>query len=146
MNTNKVVHYTFSTYKRWHSITSEIANDLEKIFEEICKNKCLKLMCQSILSDHVHLLIAKNRNDSNEYVMKMIKGISSHLIFKKYPSNRFVYRKLWSRGYRAFEIKDVENVNQVASYIINQKTDNIDKRFFPNWKPRRLVAGFLTGG
>jgi type II secretory pathway component GspD/PulD (secretin) len=75
--------------------------------------------------------------------MKMIKGISSHLIFKKYPSNRFVYRKLWSRGYRAFEIKDVENVNQVASYIINQKTDNIDKRFFPNWKPRRLVAGFL---
>jgi hypothetical protein len=75
--------------------------------------------------------------------MKMIKGISSKQIFKEYPSNRHVFRKLWSRGYRAFEVKEMDNLERTAAYINEQKLNNIDKRFLPNWKPRRLVAGFL---
>jgi len=136
---NKIIHYTFSTYKRRHILTNEVIGKLEGIFEDICRIKGLKLIHQSILVDHVHLLFVKNQLDRNEYVMKMIKGISSHLIFKKYPTNRIIFRKLWSRGYRAREIKETEHLENAISYISRQKINNIDKRAMPDWKPRQLV-------
>jgi len=132
----------FSTYKRKQALHDWIAKELTVMFEEICKEKGFNLICQSILVDHVHLLIGKNSTDRNEYVMKMIKGISSRRFFEKYPSNRYVYRKLWGRGYRARELKGEEELREAIAYIKGQKIDGIDKRVGPNWKPRRLVSGF----
>ena len=138
----KVVHYTFSTYKRKQVLIDWIAKEIEIIFEEICNKKGFGLICQSILIEHVHLLIKKRAADRNEYVMKMIKGISARQFFKKYPSNRFEFRKLWGRGYRAEEIKGKEHFRQIINYIKGQKINGVDKRLKSNWKPRRLVSGF----
>ena len=138
----KIFHYTFSTYNRQHILIDDIAEYLGLLFEEICKNKGLKLICYNILIEHVHLLIEKNDADRNEYVMKMIKGISSRRVFEKYSSNRLKFRKLWGRGYRAFEIRNVVELNRVIGYIKGQKITGVDKRINSKWKPRRLVAGF----
>jgi putative transposase len=124
-----VVHYVFSTYKRKQILDNEIASDLGTIFKNICKKKGLILICQSILLDHVHLLIRKDSQDKNEYVMKVIKGISSYTIFKKHPSNRFEFRKLWGRGYRAKEIKNEDQLMRTINYIDAQKSKGVDKRF-----------------
>ena len=102
----KIFHYTFRTYKKKQVLVGEIAEDAGKIFQEICKTKGFELISFNVLVDHVHILIRKDAADSNEYVMKMIKGISSREIFKKYPGNRYKFRKLWGRGYHAVEIKD----------------------------------------
>ena len=125
---NKIVHYTFSTYKRKHVLVNWIAEELALHFKEICKEKGFELICQNILIEHVHLLIKKRATDRNEYVMKMVKGISSRKLFEKYPSNRFEFRKLWGRGYRAREIKGELDLNNVIAYIKNQKVGSTDKR------------------
>ncbi|NQT30185.1 MAG: IS200/IS605 family transposase [Candidatus Saganbacteria bacterium] len=138
----KTVHYVFSTYKRKQALDDWIAEELTVMFDEICKEKGFGMICQNVLVDHVHMLIKKKSTDHNEYVMKMIKGISSHRFFEKHPGNRCVYRKLWSRGYRAREIKGEEDLWEIIAYIKGQKIDGIDKRMKSNWKPRRLVSGF----
>lgn len=125
---SKTFHYTFSTYNRKQILVDYIANDLPGIFKSICQEKGFVLICQNILIEHVHLLINKQNNDRNEYVMKMIKGISARKIFEKYPSNRFEFRKLWGRGYRAYEIKNENDLKRVIKCINSQKIDGIDKR------------------
>ena len=106
-----------------------VGRELSRIFLEICDEKGFELMCHNILIDHVHLLIVKQAMDSNEYVMKMIKGISSRRFFQKFPSNRFQYRKLWGRGYRAEEIKDREHYLTVVDYISFQDSGILRMNF-----------------
>lgn len=139
---SKIFHYTFSTYNRKHILTDEVSEKLKQLFGEIATEKGFEIICFGILLDHVHILIKKKDIDRNEYIMKMIKGISSNRIFKEFPTNRLEIRKLWSRGYRAFEIKDEIQLKAVVEYVNNQKVGGIDKRAEPNWKPRRLAAGF----
>ena len=138
----KVVHYTFSTYKRKQILVDWISVEIELLIKEVCKEKRFELLCCSVLSEHVHLLIRKTETDSNEYVMKMVKGISARGFFKKYKGNRLEHRKLWGRGYRAFDVVGDEELERTIRYIENQKINGIDKR--ENWKPRRLVSGFQT--
>jgi putative transposase len=138
-----IFHYTFRTYKKKQILIGEIAEDLGIMFCEICKAKGFKLISFNVLVDHVHILIKKNAVDSNEYVMKMIKGISSREIFKKYPNNRFEFRKLWGRGYYAVEVKGQEALDKIIDYINNQKVEGIDKRALSCRKPRSSFAGFL---
>jgi putative transposase len=139
---DKIFHYTFRTYKKKQILIGEIADDLGRLFNDICQEKSFELISYSVLVDHVHMLIKKDAGDSNEYVMKMIKGISSREIFKKYPGNRFELRKLWGRGYHAVEVKDQESLNRTIEYINSQTIDGIDKRALGSRKPRRSVAGF----
>jgi putative transposase len=140
----KIYHYIFSTYSRGQILIGEIVDDLGQIFDEIAFQKSFKIIAKNILADHVHLLIEKEAIDQNEYIVKMIKGISSRRIFMEYPTNRFVHKKLWGRGYRAYEIKSGLQLIQTKNYIINQTVAGVDKRFRPDWKPRRSVAGFLS--
>ena len=139
----KIFHYTFRTYKKRRVLIGDIAADLGVLFQEICEAKGFKLISSSILADHVHLLISKGTGDSNEYVMKMIKGISSREIFKKYPSNRFEFRKLWGRGYHAVGIKDQESLERTMAYIYGQKIEGVDKRALRGRKPANELRGFL---
>ena len=124
----KIFHYVFATYKRKLVLINEISGQLSVIFHKISNEKGFEIIRLSILVDHVHMLIKKNTSDSNEYIMKMTKGISSREILKLYPSNRFEFRKLWGRGYRAIEIKDKNQLKQTIKYIDNQKVDGLDKR------------------
>ncbi|MCX5751655.1 MAG: IS200/IS605 family transposase [Candidatus Saganbacteria bacterium] len=125
---SKFVHYVFNTYKRRPILVPEIAADLEQLFESICEGRGFKLIRQNILIEHVHLLVEKKETESNEYVMQMIKGVSARRIFEKYDTNRFVFRKLWGRGYRAETIEGEAHLQIVKQYISSQKIDGIDKR------------------
>jgi len=165
---HKIFHYIFATYKRKQVLTDEVGGKLTAIFHEISINKGFEIINMSILIDHVHILIKKNASDDNEYIMKMVKGISSREIFKLYPSNRFELRKLWGRGYRAIEIEEKNQLRQTINYIENQLINGLDKRiagsrevhsqasmklrkpaakrrgflkFLNNPKPRRSISG-----
>ncbi len=144
MHEQKIIHYTFRTYKKKQVLVGEIAEELGAMFQEICKDKGFELISFNVLIDHVHILIRGNTTDSNEYVMKMVKGISSREIFKKYPSNRFEFRKLWGRGYHAVEVKDQVALEKTIDYIKGQVIDGIDKRALTRRKPRSSFAGFLA--
>ncbi|MFA6170626.1 MAG: IS200/IS605 family transposase [Candidatus Margulisiibacteriota bacterium] len=138
----KYVHYVFSTYKRRQLISEDVAECLKTAFADICRGKGFRIECYDILIDHVHLLIEKQDNDSNEYVMKMVKGLSSKAVLAKFSTNRFDNRKLWGRGYRAYEIIDSDSLRKVIDYIKGQKANGEDKRFLQLGNRDDIVAGF----
>jgi len=125
---NKYIHYTFSTYKRAQILVGGLVEEMKEIFVNICEEKGLIMVCQNILVDHVHMIINKKLSDRNEYIMKMIKGGSAYHLFKKYKVNRLEFRKLWSRGYRAYELSGEDDLQRAINYVLNQKIDGVDKR------------------
>ncbi|MFH1709676.1 MAG: IS200/IS605 family transposase [bacterium] len=144
MEDRKYYHYVFTTYKRQFILNEDIKKYLQAWFHDIAKEKMFKIVAMSILGDHVHLLVEQKINDAPEYIMKCIKGASSHRLFKFYPNtDRFVYRKLWGSSYNCREIPEPE-LKTIVNYIGNQ-TDKmgVDKRFKAGYKvePRRSASG-----
>ncbi|MFA6170630.1 MAG: IS200/IS605 family transposase [Candidatus Margulisiibacteriota bacterium] len=123
-------HYIFNTYKGKSSLLEkEMRQFLEAEFKQIAQKRGLGLLASNILEEHVHLLVEQEATDSTEYVMKMFKGSSSRAFFLEYPSNRFVDRKLWGRGYFARKISE-KDLPKVIQYI-NEQHDaaGVDKRY-----------------
>jgi REP element-mobilizing transposase RayT len=66
-------------------------------------------------------------NHRVDYVVRMIKGISSRRFFEEFNTNRYVSRKLWRRSYFA-EIVKPQHLDIVSRYIEQQMRMGIDKR------------------
>ena len=128
---NKIYcHYVFRTYKGRSSLKNkEFIEFLSKVFLEISKEKGFPIIAYHILEDHVHLLIQQTDDDNTNYIMRVFKGGSARRFFLEYPSNRFVDRKLWGRGYY-YEIIDESLLKDKISYIKDQRdASGEDKRY-----------------
>jgi REP element-mobilizing transposase RayT len=143
MNEKVYYHYVFRTYKGKSVLKDpEIVGFLYKAFEEIARSKGFRLIESRILEDHVHGLVEYDSHHRIDYVIRMIKGISSRSFFKTYNTNRFVYRKLWGRSYFAEKIES-KKLDNVIRYIKGQ-TDRlgIDKRYGQKTRePRVSLSG-----
>ena len=129
MGDKNYCHFVFRTYKGYRALSDrESVESLYEFIGQVCKDKGFELVECKILRDHVHCLIGFDSNHRPDYVIRMIKGISSRRFFQKYNTNRFVYRKLWGRSYFAEKIDD-KGIPNVIRYI-KEQTDiyGVDKR------------------
>ncbi|MEK6861285.1 MAG: IS200/IS605 family transposase [Nanoarchaeota archaeon] len=69
--------------------------------EEACKRHKIEIIIIKVLNEHAHLIVDCPRTMSQSYLMQIIKGLSSYILFrlcpnlrKRYPNGRF-----WSGGY-----------------------------------------------
>jgi len=133
-------HFVFRTYKGKHILTDRPSVDfLYKAFVDISKIKGFDLIACKVLGDHVHCLLGFDPKHRPDYVIRMIKGISSRDFFLEFKTNRLVYRKLWGRGYFEEQISP-DKFNTVVRYIENQtNSSGLDKRFAQ--EPRVSLAG-----
>lgn len=125
------IHYVFGTYKQRFVLTDpDVRSDLSMWFGSIAVTKSFEIVAHSILADHVHILIKQSQSDNSSNVMKLLKGISSRMFFKKYSKlPRWIFRKLWARTYKCWVIEE-SNLPRIISYIIDQRNrSGIDKRF-----------------
>jgi REP element-mobilizing transposase RayT len=128
-NNKACYHFVFNTYKRKSVLTDPMAVDfLYKVFYDISNIKGFHVVSCNILADHVHCLIEFDLKHRVDYVIRMIKGISSREFFKKFNTNRFIYRKLWGRSYFAEQINPID-MNRIIDYINGQTKAGIDKRY-----------------
>ena len=127
----KLQHYTFNTYKNKSVLTdSEVVAFLNNTFNEIAAAKGFDILAFKILEDHVHCLIKYDSKHRIDYVIRMLKGISSRKFFKKYRTNRLVFRKLWARSYFAREVTTKEDADKTIRYIKSQiDSTGFDKRY-----------------
>jgi len=135
-----IYHYVFRTYKGRSILTDpETIEFLYKTFINISLAKGFKIIASKIMEDHVHCLISFDSKHRPDYVVRMIKGISSREFFKAFKTNRLVYRKLWGRSYFGEQINE-DKFNIVINYINNQTDKSgIDKRYTKNNRePRNL--------
>ena len=129
---NEVInHFVFRTYKGRSALIDPVTIEfLYKSFNDIASTKGFKIVACKIMEDHVHCLIQFDHKHRPDYVIRMIKGISSREFFKSFKTNRLEYRKLWGRSYYAEEIGE-EKVETIIDYILNGQLDNSghDKRY-----------------
>ncbi len=116
-------HYVFGTRERKPVFgCHELEDDLHNFIVDIATEKGFDIDIFAIMPAHVHLLIRRRLSDSQGYIMKSIKGISSRRIFQSEPSLKFDMgaNRLWSRGYYVEAIPP-ERLEAIRQYIRDQK-------------------------
>jgi len=69
--------------------------------EEACKNHKIEIIILKVLNEHVHLIVNCPRTMSQAYLMQIIKGLSSYILFRLRPNLRKRYPRghFWNEGY-----------------------------------------------
>jgi len=105
-------------------------NDLLKVdckvaIEEACKKHKIKIIILKVMNEHVHMITDIPRTMSQAYMMQIIKGLSSFIIFrlcenlrKRYPQGHF-----WSEGY--FCEGCGSDLERAMRYIENQEQHHL---------------------
>jgi len=79
-----------------------------------------KLIELTIMEDHIHIFVSCHPKNSPMEIVKKLKGISSRLIFKKYPEfkkQEYWGKHLWSKGYYV-GTADVVTSEAIQKYIL----------------------------
>jgi putative transposase len=82
--------------------------------------------------DHVHLFVSLPITLCVSNAVKLLKGISSHKIFKRFQGFRMRYPNgnFWSRGYFFRSISNVTS-DAIKNYIENQQHDKLNQTMSP---------------
>ncbi len=117
-------HLVFVTKYRKKVITSEILEQLNKIFDETCQKWECELVEFNGEVDHVHLLITFNPKVQLSKFIANLKTVSSRLIRRDFADYlaRF-YRKpvLWTGSYFVASCGGV-TIEQLKEYVEHQST------------------------
>jgi len=91
-----------TTKCRYKVIQKELLKVYCKVaIEESCKRHKIKIIILKVMNEHVHLITDIPRTMSQAYMMQIIKGASSYIIFRLCPNMRKRYPKghFWNGGY-----------------------------------------------
>ena len=123
--TQLCVHFVFAVKYREGVISNHWKDRLHGYMTGIVKAKNHKMLVINGMSDHVHLLIDINPNQSISDLVRDIKSNSSKWI----NENRFVRGRFeWQNGYGAFAVSHEHKKNAIQ-YIENQELHHHTKTF-----------------
>ena len=123
------VHLVFVTKYRRGVFTKEIIDDLRTIFASVCADFEAELVEFDGEDDHVHLLVNYPPKVAVSKLVNSLKGISSLLIRKNYPSikERLWGGALWSPSYFAGSCGGAP-IAGIRKYIEQQRTPHESQR------------------
>ncbi len=111
------IHLIFLTKNRDKLISKQLKPQLLKHIKENSIEKNIYIDFMNCVSDHIHLLISLNSEQTISKVTQLINGESSHWINK----NNLIPNKFeWQDEYIAVSIGHSQ-VNRVRDYIKNQE-------------------------
>ena len=102
----------------------KIRQELQRIFESICKWKHWEIIELNMQDDHIHMCLLATPRDSVSYVMQILKGKSSAWMKKKIRRTHGIYERqsLWARGYFVSTIGIDEHI--IRRYVKYQNHHN----------------------
>ena len=116
-------------------------NIRKELFPHIKKNAKEKGICIDFINgytDHVHLLVSLNKEQSISGIVQLIKGESSYWINQqKLTTERF----RWQDQYFAVSVSE-SGINKVREYIKNQEEHHKKKTFQQEYEEFMLKYGF----
>ncbi|MDN3580084.1 IS200/IS605 family transposase [Mucilaginibacter flavus] len=123
--TQLYIHCVFAVKYRLAVIESSWEEDLHKYITGIVQNNGHKMLAINSATDHLHIFIGLDPQQSISEMMRLVKGDSSEFINK----SGFTKRKFqWQRGYGAFS-NSKSQIDGVVKYIGNQKQHHLKKSF-----------------
>jgi putative transposase len=123
--TQLYIHCVFAVKYRLAVIEPQWEDDLHKYITGIVKNNGHKMLAINSATDHLHMFIGLDPQQSISEMMRLVKGDSAEFINK----SGFTKRKFhWQRGYGAFS-NSKSHIDGVVKYILNQKQHHLKKSF-----------------
>ncbi|WP_121808598.1 IS200/IS605 family transposase [Mucilaginibacter kameinonensis] len=123
--TQLYIHFVFAVKYRQAVINQEWEVSLHRYITGIVQNNGHKLIAVNSVSDHLHLFVGLNPNQSISELIRLVKGDSSEFINKE----RYTPRKFqWQEGYGAFSNSNSQ-IDAVVKYILNQKQHHLKRSF-----------------
>lgn len=117
--TNICYHIVWTTKYRKKLLSDDIQISLKNILYDKCNQLSIKLKAIEIMSDHVHLFIQTTPLLSISFILKQLKGFSSHELRKSFVE-LCKYKHLWTRSYYCETIGHI-NEATIIKYINDQK-------------------------
>ena len=118
---NNLKHIQLTTKYRYKAMNQEKLKLYCKVsIEEACKRYKIKIVIIKVLEEHIHMIADCPRTISDSKIIQLIKGFSSYLLFRIYPTFMDVYPRghFWNEGY--FMCSVGADFDRVFSYIENQ--------------------------
>jgi len=114
---NLYTHFVFTTLHREHVISENNRERIEKFITGVVKNYNCKLYAIYANPDHLHFLISRSPNISEEYIATIIEESSKKFINENKLANP---NFCWQTTASAFSVSK-KDVDRVCKYILNQK-------------------------
>jgi putative transposase len=113
---NLYTHFIFTTYKRLPVIAEENRQRIEKYITGIISNLNSKLYAIYVNPDHIHFLVSRSPEISEESLATIVADNSERFI----KENKLANLKFsWQRSASAFSVSK-SDVEKVIKYILNQ--------------------------
>jgi len=109
----------------------------ESILGKIAQRHGIIIVEMAVMPDHIHLIADVPPTMSISQAFHLLKGASSHELFKRQPKFRLRYPRghFWSPGkfYRTAGDADTETaINYARRHMVNQTTLNAFRQPFPS--------------
>ncbi|MBN2746641.1 MAG: IS200/IS605 family transposase [Bacteroidales bacterium] len=114
---NLYTHFIFTTLHRQPVIPEKSRERIEKFITGVVKNYACKLYAIYANPEHIHFLISRAPNISEEYIANIVADSSAKFINK---NNLIPSLFSWQESSSAFSVSK-RDVDRVCKYILNQK-------------------------
>ena len=113
---NLYIHFIFSTYERQKLISEKNRVRIEKYITGIVNNNSCKLYAIYANPDHMHSLVSRSPEISEEQLATIVTDSSERFINENKLSNG---KFSWQRSASAYSISK-SDIDKVCKYILNQ--------------------------
>ena len=101
-------------------LVDKIAIRLSELLKEKANFLDIEIVEQTIQPDHVHLFIRSKPTLATHYILNQLKGYSSRVLRKEFPSLKSRLPSLWTRSYYIDSVGKL-NEHTIRRYIEEQK-------------------------
>jgi len=119
---NNFKHVQITTKYRYHMMQKDkILTCCRIAIEEACRRHNIEIIILKVMDNHAHMIVNCPRNISDCYLVQIIKGLSSYILFRICPNLRKRYSRgnFWNSGYFCCSVG--AEFEQVFSYIESQQ-------------------------
>ncbi|HEX2200735.1 MAG TPA: IS200/IS605 family transposase [Gammaproteobacteria bacterium] len=114
------LHIVWCPKYRRRVLTDQVDRRLETLLREKARELEMTVHALEVMPDHVHLFIEFDPRWGVAEIVNRLKGFTSRVLRKEFPSLRSRLPTLWNRSYYAGTVGHVSN-KTVHAYIESQR-------------------------
>ena len=124
-------HIVWVTKYRYHVLEGDIKKRCRELIIQVCEGEEVQILKGVVSKDHIHIHIEYPPRVSISHLVKRMKGRSSRILQREYPSlqKRYWGKHFWATGYGAWSTGNItdEMVQQYLEHHRNKDDeDNSD--------------------
>ena len=121
-------HIVWVTKYRYHVLEGDIKKRCRELIIQVCEGEEVQILKGVVSKDHIHIHIEYPPRVSISHLVKRVKGRSSRILQKEFPSlqKRYWGKHFWATGYGAWSTGNItdEMVQQYLEHHRNKDDED----------------------